>query len=80
MRRRAATRATAGMPVRPPATTPAALSDRIGDELLRRRLSFEGLVVTPPLTAEFLRRVPSLSPGEVAVQAVLAYYRSKQGN
>lgn len=52
--------------------TPASISPRVGESLLRQRLRFSGLIVTDALTMGALRKVPGYTPGEVAVRAVLA--------
>jgi beta-glucosidase-like glycosyl hydrolase/CubicO group peptidase (beta-lactamase class C family) len=51
---------------------PASLAPQIGTELLRRRLQFDGLVITDALTMGALREVAGYSPGELAVRAVQA--------
>ncbi|MGH7446116.1 MAG: glycoside hydrolase family 3 protein, partial [Longimicrobiales bacterium] len=54
------------------AVVPATLAPEIGSELLRRRLGFQGLVVTDAMTMGALRDTPGYSPGELAVRAVEA--------
>jgi len=51
---------------------PATLAPEIGSDLLRRRLGFQGIVVTDAMTMGALRDTPGYSPGELAVRAVEA--------
>jgi beta-N-acetylhexosaminidase len=54
------------------AVIPATLAPQIGSDLLRRRLGFQGLVITDAMTMGALRDTPGYSPGELAVRAVEA--------
>ncbi|HEX6306757.1 MAG TPA: glycoside hydrolase family 3 N-terminal domain-containing protein [Longimicrobiales bacterium] len=54
------------------AITPATLAPQIGNELLRRQIGFDGIVITDAMTMGALRDVPGYSPGEIAVRAVEA--------
>jgi beta-N-acetylhexosaminidase len=51
---------------------PATLAPQIGTDLLRRRLGFNGLVVTDVMSMGALRHIVGYSPGELAVRAVEA--------
>ncbi|MGQ0813651.1 MAG: glycoside hydrolase family 3 N-terminal domain-containing protein, partial [Gemmatimonadota bacterium] len=52
--------------------TPASISARIGNDIVRGDLGFGGIIVTDALTMGALRKVPGYTPGEVAVRAVAA--------
>jgi beta-N-acetylhexosaminidase len=49
--------------------TPSSVSSIIVNDLLRRDLGFQGLIVTDALTMGALRRLPGYTPGELAVRA-----------
>jgi beta-glucosidase-like glycosyl hydrolase/CubicO group peptidase (beta-lactamase class C family) len=49
--------------------TPSSISAAIGEEVLRKQLGFNGLIVTDALTMGALRNVPGYTPGEIAVRA-----------
>jgi beta-N-acetylhexosaminidase len=49
--------------------TPSSISAAIGQELLRKQLAFNGLIVTDALTMGALRNVPGYTAGEIAVRA-----------
>jgi len=52
--------------------TPATISPKIGEGIVRGQLHFGGIVVTDAMTMGALRNVPGYTPGEIAVRAVEA--------
>ncbi|MGQ0561428.1 MAG: glycoside hydrolase family 3 N-terminal domain-containing protein [Gemmatimonadota bacterium] len=52
--------------------TPATISPRVGRDIVRDQLGFDGIVVTDAMTMGALRKVPGYTPGEIAVRAVEA--------
>jgi beta-N-acetylhexosaminidase len=53
-------------------SVPATISAKMGEDLLRKQMSFNGLIVTDAMTMGALRRIPGYTPGEIAVRAVEA--------
>lgn len=52
--------------------TPATISPRVGENIVRNELHFGGILVTDAMTMGALRNVPGFTPGEIAVRAVEA--------
>ena len=52
--------------------TPATISPKVGEDIVRNQLHFGGIVITDAMTMGALRSVPGYTAGEIAVRAVEA--------